>query len=92
MRILALFLLVISTAGCGKQITDFVTNGGKRPGDSTDLPSVSTQHPIGMKSSPGAGSLTGSQVNTRTAITPTHRTIVGSQVKATFTFHQNRPN
>lgn len=92
MRILWLFILVILTAGCGREITDFVTSGDKRPGDSIDLPSVSTSNPLGMKTSPGAGSLTGSQVNTRMAITPTHRTIVGSQVKATFTFHQNRPN
>lgn len=89
--LLLLFAITLTITGCGKQISDFVTGGDKRPGDDADLPSVSTSNPIGVKVSPGANLVSGAQVESRFAITPSQRTAKGSQIKNKFTFHQNRP-
>lgn len=89
--ILLLFTIILTITGCGKQITEFVNGGDKRPGDAADLPSASTSNPIGVKVSPGANLVSGAQVESRFAITPSQRTAKGTQIKNRFTFHQNRP-
>jgi hypothetical protein len=76
-------------AGCNKTIEDFVTGD---PGNGTSQPSYSTAHPNGTKVSPGAGQVAGAQLKTQFAITPTQKTVQGTQVKAKFSLHQNRPN
>lgn len=91
MRSLIFFVVLSVTVGCGKQVTDWALGGGRRPGDDSDVPSESTSRPIGIKISPGANSVAGSQVQSRFAITPSQRTASGSNVKSKFTFHQNRP-
>jgi hypothetical protein len=86
--LLTLFLML---TGCGRQIENFVGSEVPLPG-SADLPSQSTSQPNAIKISPGANLVTGAQVQSRFAITPSQVTAQGAQVKTTFSLHQNRPN
>ena len=88
-RILLLASTLFITAGCGKQIEDFVKEGIKNPIEVVD-PSASTSSSKAIKISPGAGIASGSQVEGKFNLTMTNRTVAGSQIEARISINQTR--
>jgi len=85
----ALGLLIIAglfSIGCSKQLEDYVRGG---PDQTTD--NTSSSNPAGIRISPGANTVSGTQVKSQFAITTMARPITGTQVKGTISFHQTRP-
>jgi len=87
---LLLILAALSLTACGKQMKDFVIDGSKNPNDPTK-PIITIKNTSGVKVSPGAGKITGTQVDGRVTITPTYRLVKGSQVQGRVTISQGRP-
>jgi hypothetical protein len=86
--------IAILISGCGKQIEEFVRDGGNGMGGDFDGPSTSPpkkKDKRDMKISPGANIVSGSQVKSRFTITPTERVVAGSQIKSVFSVNVSRP-
>lgn len=94
-RMIFLIVTVLALTSCNQQIADFIENGERKqtlpPESQIDAPLKSTSNPIANKVSPMASRTEGNDVRARIAITPWRRSAEGTQVKATFSFSQNRP-
>ena len=89
-KAICLCLILISAAGCGAQMKDFVLSGRANPRDPHPSPSITSPSSKAIKVSPGAQTMKGTQLQGRVTVTSTRLPLAGAQLQGKIAVGQNR--